>query len=147
MKHSGQMIGENWRITPGGGTAYYGTNATGADSVRGMVVIVGPADGAVIMPSSDTHPGGIVFESGISDGERMWINTQGPAWVLLEDGTGANRGDWLMTSSVAGRAVAHPKPTALGIPELYEHQRQIGYALIPASSGTNVLCATFLKLI
>jgi hypothetical protein len=147
MMHSGEIIGDKWRIVPGGGNAYLGVNATGAPSVRGTILGVGPVDGAIVFPGSETHPGGVAFESDIPDGDPLWIITMGPAWVLLEDGAGANRGDWLRMSPTAGRACAATKPTFHGIPELYEHMRQVGYALSTVSSGTDVLCPTFLKLI
>jgi len=146
-QHSGEIVGKDWKITPTGGNAFRGSNATGAVSIEGTVICVGPTAGAVVMASADTHPCGVFLESGISDGERIWTTVSGPAYVLLEDGTGAARGDWLMTSSQPGRAIANTKPTALGIPELYQHQRQIGYAVEDVAPGVDVMCLVFLKLI
>lgn len=140
-------MGLAWRLLDSGGKAFHGTNGTGAPTVAGTVVGVHPDDGFQLFPSSDTHPAGILVDSGDAPGARSWVAISGPLPVLLEDGTGANRGDWLATSSVPGRAVAMPKPVALGIPELYEHMRQVGYAVETVSPGTDVLCITLLKLI
>ena len=145
MMHSGEIIGAGWRIVTGGGTAFIGINRTGADSIRGTVVTQGPERGVVVFPGDDTHAGGVVYEDGISDGEPMWVVTFGPARVLLKDGTGATEADWLKTSDVAGRTEAAPKPTALGIPELYDHFRMAGFVIDTIEAGTDVLCLAFIR--
>jgi len=131
------------KLTIEGGIAVRLTNKTGANSVKGTVVV---ADNAVdnsfdFSIADEVQPIGVLYEDGIADGEEVFVVVVGIADVLLEDGTASTRGNWVRTSeNDAGRADAtNAAPPGGGIPELDIHMAEIGHCLESQSSGTDVL--------
>jgi len=126
-----------------GGKAYKYINGTGTTSVKGSVVKLDVFDDTVILnPADDPMPMGVVYEPGVADGQEMWVVTEGDAFVLLEDGTGATAGNWAKVSdSVSGRAdVSLTAPAGGTIAAIEDHFTEMGHCERSASSGTDVLC-------
>jgi hypothetical protein len=121
-------------ITKEGGTAVVLQNKTGAASVKGTVVVVDASvdDAFDTAGTTEQKHAGAVYDTGVADGSPCRVVRYGTAQVLLEDGTGATRGQFVQTSaSVGGRAVAQAGYPAAG--------RMIGMALETVSSGSDVL--------
>lgn len=119
-------------------------NKTGAVSVLGEAVIASTTvDNAVeLTAAAETNPIGAMGESGIADGELVWVGRMGPVQFLLEDGTASTHGNWVKTSDTdPGRVNAtNLNPPGGGIVQLDEHVREVGHATESHGSGTDVLC-------
>jgi hypothetical protein len=129
-------------FTAEGGRYLTMTNKTGAPSVKGSIVSTSSTTtgGFQLSASPYYDPVGIVYENGIADGSPCKIVIDGIADVLVKDGTGATRKNWVGPSDVAGRANASATdPPGGGISELQEHFKEIGHAQETKGSGTNVL--------
>lgn len=93
-------------FTSEGGIYEIFINKTGADSVKGTIVVASTSvDNAVsIAPAGSPMPIGVIYESGIADGSSVKVVVYGKAQVLLADGHAATHGYWCGVSSlVAGR--------------------------------------------
>ena len=126
------------KLTPEGGYAVLLTNKTGANSVKGSVVIADPAvDNAFeINPINGDMPFGVVYESGIADGSECWVVVSGIAEVLLVNTVASTRSYVAYSSgSVAGRI-----DIAASVPAATTHFKEIGHTLESKTGGTNVLC-------
>ena len=133
--HSGGKV----LITPEGGVAIKLTNKTGANSVKGTIVVADPdVDNAFEIAPADTQsPIGVVYEAGVADGSDAWVVVYGIAEVLLKDSTTSTRGYWAKVSDTNGRAditTSNP-PVATAA----EHSKEIGHGLESKSGGTDVL--------
>jgi hypothetical protein len=134
------------RITPEGGTAVWLVNKTGAPSVRGMIVRASTVvDGAFSIPVVDSNmPIGIVYDSGIPDGQPCRVVVGGIADVLLTDGTASTCGNWVRTGDALGsegtaRAdLAGPPGGGVNVHEA--HMAEIGHSLQTVGAGVGVLC-------
>ncbi len=156
MTDRGHLQGDEFcerkvKITPECGIAFLMINDTGFDSVKGTIVEcskVVPC-GYVISVVDSNHAMGVVYQSGIPDGQETWIVRLGYAFVLLEDGTASNHGNWVRTSlNQMGRADATGiDPPGGGIIELDNHLKEIGYAQESISAGTNKLCRIFVNFL
>lgn len=121
-------------------------NQTGGASVKGTVVE--PNAGAVAdrgfkaITADDPDPIGVVYESGIANGELTWVVVAGSAQILLQDSTAGTRGNWARVSaSQAGRVNSTAAaPPGGGVPELDQHVREVGHCAETVDAGTNVLC-------
>ena len=116
------------------------TNRTGAVSVKGTVVETSDAyDLAVKACGADEIDAiGVIMESGVADGDEVWVATSGIAQVLLEDGTAATRNYWVRTSTTqAGRADA---TTAAPPGAVLTHFGEVGHSLQNVAAGTDQLC-------
>lgn len=136
------QLGSQLHTADGGRASRY-INGTGAASVKGSIVKLDTTDSTVILnPADDPMPMGIVYEAGVANGEEMWVVTEGDAYVLLENSTGATAGNWAKSSdSVAGRAdVSGTAPTGGTIASLNDHFAEIGHCEKAAVAGTDVLC-------
>ena len=136
-------------ITDIGGLAVHATNKTGANSVKGTVIMTSTGtDGAFMTAGADsTATVGIVYEDGIADGDKCWVVISGIAQVLLKDNTASTRGYWVQMSDVAGRADATvAAPPGGGVPEIDNHMQEIGHAVQTQAAGTDVLCTIVLHL-
>ncbi len=81
---------------------------------------------------------GAMGESGIADGQPVWVARAGPVQFLLEDSTAATHGNWVQTSdSVAGRVDA-TNASAPGA--VIAHFQEVGHCVESKGSGTDVLC-------
>lgn len=105
------------RITPEGGIAVKLTNKTGSASIKGYCVTASDDfDNAVqLVPIGDPDCMGIVYESGIADGDEMWVITNGIAEVYFWDSTThghlARTGLASDTGEVSGQAFSEPIPS------------------------------------
>ena len=118
-------------------------NKSGAVSVRGELVEASTTtDNAVSLSTPDSnHAIGIFDESGVADGDYVWISCDVIVYVMLKDGTAGTHGNWVKTSDVAGRADATQlTPPAGGVALLDEHMQELGHCLESIGAGTDVLC-------
>ena len=71
------------KLTTDGGEASRMINKTGANSVKGTIVEIGPIDKSVKLANiDDIDPCGIMFDDGVPDGGWIWVVTGGKAKVL-----------------------------------------------------------------
>ena len=129
-------------LTPDGGSAIPLINKTGAASVKGTVVDASiTTDLAVAIEDiGDIDPIGVIYQSGIPDGDPVLVIISGVAEILIDDATAATSGDWAGTSDVtAGRAQANTEP-----PATVKHDQEIGHFVESKSSGTDVLAKAIL---
>lgn len=136
------------KFTPEGGVAVRLTNKTGAATVKGAIVCTEASiDNAFVLEEADGFdPFGVVYESGVADGEDAWVVVGGIAEVLLQDATASTRGYWVRTSTTtAGRADAtNAAPPGGTIGALETHLKEIGHCLESKTSGTGVLAKCIL---
>lgn len=138
----GALVGNasycNFKITKEGGYAIRLLNKTGANSVKGTVVMVSDTtDNAFKANIIDGDmPIGVVYESGIADGSACWVVVSGIADILLVDNIASTRGYVIYSSNTtAGRIdISENAPAAI------THFREIGHSLESKVAGTNVLC-------
>jgi hypothetical protein len=130
----------NVRRTPEGGIAIRLKNKTGAVSIKGTIVSGSPTDTEAfrVAVANSPVPFGIVYESGIADGELCWVVIQGVAEILIKDGTSATLSNWVGVSDTAGRATALGHPGTVP-PEADLHNREMGHCLETKAAGVNVL--------
>ncbi|MFA6867625.1 MAG: hypothetical protein WCR54_08960 [Clostridia bacterium] len=126
--------GGSW-FTPEGGSYETFINKTGANSIKGTIVVASTTtDNAVgIAPAETKMPIGVIYENGIADGSSVKVVTYGKADVLLKNGQAATNGYWCAVSDVNGRMYQESEPNTV------EHYREIGHSLESKSSGTDVL--------
>lgn len=130
------------KITDEGGLAILLTNKSGVATIKGTTVQASVNyDGAFeIAEANCKAPIGFMYEDGVVDGQDSWVVVSGIAEVLLKDSTATVRGNWMVTSDVAGRidgtATAPPGGT---LQAAETHFDEIGHSLQSASAGTDVL--------
>lgn len=127
------------RTTSEGGVAVRLVNKTGASSIKGTLIEPSDtAESAVELTEAESYDCiGVVYESGVADGELMWVVVYGIAEVLLKDGTAAAKGNWASTGDDSGRADCETTvPPGL----ILAHFREIGHCLEDKIAGTDVLC-------
>ena len=120
------------------------TNGSGGASVKGTILAASTtADNTVIVEANGYDPIGVCAESGIADGQPMWMWCNGSmAKVLFKDATAATRGNVALCDDVDGRAYDIAVPNAN--PVVAEHFREIGHVCESAEGGENVLACVFL---
>jgi len=132
-------------ITPIGGVAVKFINKTGATSVKGNVLeLSATTERAVRLQADEYDAMGVVYESGIADGEEMWVVITGIAEILLEDGTAGTLDYWVRASDTDGRGDMLPVPPGGTIQEIDNHFKEIGHCLQTVSAGTDILCKIIL---
>jgi hypothetical protein len=140
---TGDVLFKGRLYTNDGGVATRYINGTGAPSVKGTIMKLSTIPDTVILnPGSDPLPMGIVYESGIADGQEMWVTVAEDAYVLIEDGTTATVGNWVKVSDTqTGRADAsNLAPEGGTIQALEDHFGEIGHCEETVGSGTDILC-------
>lgn len=137
--------------TPEGGQARLYVNKTGAASVKGTAVVLGAAidESVIVAPADSPMVIGWIYNSGIADGEKVWVVGDGDCDALLQDSTAATRGYWVRSSiTQAGRVNATlAVPPGGGIPEIDQHFRECGHCEENVSSGTNKLARIHIHLL
>lgn len=136
------IFNDRFMITDAGGHAVRLINKTGAPSVKGTLVKAGTVDGSFIVTAADeAMPIGVVYQTGVADGDLCWVVNYGIAEVLLEDATASTAGYWCRTSTtVAGRGTMNTaSPPGGGITELDQHEREIGHCIESKAQGVNVI--------
>jgi hypothetical protein len=128
---------------PNGANYNFYINKTGAASIKGTLVMLSAStDDAVDVCSAGAEdPIGVIYDSGVADGSLVRVIKHGKAQVLLQDGTGSTRKNWVKVSDTqAGRADAtNALPPGGTVQALEEHLREVGHAAESVSSGTDVL--------
>lgn len=137
------FLNEKVMVTPLGGIAVKLTNKTGSASVKGSVVeCSSTTDNAFELETADDlNPIGVVYDSGVADGDDCWVVVAGVAEVLLQDSTASTRGYWVRTSATtAGRADAtNAAPPGGTVGALETHTKEMGHCLESKTAGTDVL--------
>lgn len=139
------LVTTNVKLTSEGGIAVLLTNDTGGSSVKGYIVEPSSnIDNAVkYTTNGDIDPVGVVYESGIPNGEKMWVVIAGIADVYY--GTIVTRGTFSRVSVLAdGVATGQAVNEALPVPPFAtdKHFQEIGHPL--ESRGTPGLAKTVL---
>lgn len=103
-------------LTPEGGVAVKVLNKTGAPSIKGYIVEPSlTTDNAVkYTDPGDSDPLGVVYESGVPDGNYMWIIVSGIADVYYRDTVTRatfSRVATAVESGTGGQAVNEALPT------------------------------------
>jgi hypothetical protein len=127
-------------LTPEGGIAVRLTNKTGVNSIKGTVVrcSTGTDNAFEVHPIADFDPIGVVYESGIADGQECWVVFNGRCEVLVQDGIAPARENWVGTSTVTnGRAWFGGVPVP---PTDARHFQEIGHCLETKLAGVGILC-------
>jgi hypothetical protein len=123
-------------------------NKTGALSVRGTLLELSDttANGVQANDADENHPIGVMEFSGVPDGGLCWVVTDGPAYVLIEDGTTATLHYWARVSITdAGRAdITNAEAPGGTITALENHLKEIGHCMESVGSGTDVLALVHL---
>ena len=141
QESAGDVIVGGLMYTADGGIAkqyiYKGASA----SVKGEVVHPSlTTENAVTIETSEFDSVGVVYESGIEDGNLVWVVFSGSAYVLLEDTTATAYGNWVYASAVDGRANGSlAQPAGGTISALTDHFKEIGHSLDTQVGGTDVL--------
>lgn len=131
--------------TAEGGIAVRLVNATGAASVKGSIVSAGTGtDGTFLLQAEEFDAMGVVYESGVANGQPCWVVVCGIAEVLLKDGTAATRGSWTKAADTDGRAEVTTPPVGVGALATSEHFREVGHCIQSAPAGVNVLAKVVL---
>lgn len=130
-------------VTGLGGIAIKMVNKTGAASVKGTLVAASTSVdyGVRVASAGEVGPVGVIFESGIADGEQVYVVIAGVAEVLLENSTLATHGNWVVTSSsAAGRVNATAtSPPGGDLQAAVLHFNEVGHCLESVTAGTNKL--------
>lgn len=124
------------RFTPEGGTAIRVLNKTGGASVKGTVVAASTVTANAVMtnPIDGDMPIGVMYETGIADGQLCWVVTSGIADVLFKDTVAPILGGVIYSSSVAGRV-----DISSTVPAATTHFKECGHSFEAKSAGANVL--------
>lgn len=124
-------------LTDDGNTIVRWKNGSGTTSVRGTLADPSTSeDNAVRIASAGSEDViGVFYESGIANGDDVWVATSGRVQMLLEDGVGAVRGQYLITSTTAGGRVE----AVSSLPSLFQRDRKVGMATESVAAGTDVL--------
>jgi len=129
------------KLTPEGGYAVLIANKTGTTTIKGTIVTKSNSfeNAIMINPASAYLPLGIVYESGVADGEECWIVISGKADVLFDDGVAPQGTYFAVVSSTPGTVIQYPNPSAYNM-------RIIGTVLESKTSGTNVLAKCMINI-
>lgn len=127
-------------VTPEGGHYVILLNKTGSASVKGTLVRPSTTTDYAFETQSDVYDTiGIVYDSGVADGQPCRIVVSGIADCLLEDSVGSTREHWLKASTVPGRCYSQTAPTGGGPLASDDHFKEIGHSLQTVTAGTNKL--------
>lgn len=109
-----------------------------ANSVKGTIVVASSTveNGVSVAPTSSPMPIGVIYESGISNGNPVKVVVYGKAEVLLEDNATASRGYWCgVSANQPGKMVQLST-----VPATTQHNTEIGHSLQSVGTGgTNIL--------
>jgi hypothetical protein len=136
---SGKTDRKTAHISDEGGFVTYLTNKTGAPSVKGTLVSASTTtDNAFGLQSNEYDAFGVVYESGIQDGDICPIVVSGIASVLLKDGVAVTRSMFVVAADTDGRANVVANPGS-GLPATDLHFKECGHFIESKAAGTNVL--------
>ncbi len=127
------------KLTPLGGYAVKLTNKTGANSIKGEIVIAstGTALAVALAGANETSSTGVFLEDGVSDGSEAWVVTGGLAEVKMDAG-GCALGDRIIAGATAGRG------TVSNTPAIAVHFQEIAHAHQIAAANGLAICAVHL---
>jgi hypothetical protein len=127
--------GGNSGFTSDGG--YYETfvNNTGT-SVKGTIVCASASvyNAVDIAPADAAYAIGVIYESGITNGNQVKVVVSGKAQVLLKNTLASTFGYWCGVSDTGGRMYQSPT-----VPSTTEYYREIGHSLESKTAGDDVL--------
>lgn len=128
--------------TDEGGFAIQFINRTGQPSKKGTIVSASNQyDYAVMFQANEYDAIGVVYESGIPDGQPVWVVISGIAEVLLKQGTASKCGNWCKSADDDGRALCSlTQPSGSGFNNAEDHFKEIGHCLETKLAGNDVLC-------
>jgi len=133
----------NVLFTADGGVAHKYINKTGALSVKGTCVEVSDsvANSVKVIGFDELDPIGFIYNSGIADGDDVWVVTNGKAYVLIQDGTTATADYWVRVSATqAGRVdITNAVPPGGTIAALESHLHECGHCNENVTSGIDKL--------
>lgn len=135
------LMASQVKISPEGGYLFPLINDSGIISEKGTVISMstGSIDSAYnITAANGINPIGVVYESGIMNGEKCLCVLNGIAQVLLQNDTATSRGNWASMSTDRGRITNTPTKSSISF------QQQVGFCMQETVSGTDVL--TLIKL-
>jgi hypothetical protein len=133
-----EKLSDLCKFTPEGGLAIRLKNGTGAASVKGSLVSASTTvDGSFVLQNNEFDTIGMVYETGIADGQLCWVVISGVAELLLKDSNGTTRGQLALAADTDGRAVAINVPSSN--PVAAEHFKEVGHFIESKTAGTNVL--------
>lgn len=122
-------------------------NRTGSQSVAGTIVQVSSGYNEAVELSNGYMPVGVIAQNNIPDGSPVWVQVAGYCDVLLEDNTGAARGNIIAASlSTPGRCKAYAIPTPPTGSNIELHWLRVGVAVGTVSGGIGVKVKILLKL-
>lgn len=128
-------------LTPIGGLAVKLTNATNANSVKGLAVAASTSSNfAFQVPTTHYNTIGIVYEDGVAANAETWVVVAGLADVL-HDGASTS-GDFVEVSGSVGRVSASLNFAGLSgeaVLTSSTHYKEIGYSLQSSASGSAAL--------
>lgn len=135
----------NMKFTPEGGLAVRVINKTGGASIKGYIVEVSNTTdmGVKYTDDDDIDPFGIVYDTGIADGEYIWVIVSGIAEVYY--GVAVTRATFSRVPVVAdGLASGQAMNEALPVPPFStdKHFQEIGHPI--ESIGAPGLAKTIL---
>ncbi len=112
-------------------------NKTGLSSVKGTLIEAhATTEFAFRLAVGNTYECiGVVYTTGIADGDRCLVIDRGIAEVLLKNATGCSPHDWMGASDVAGRAYSN----GASPPAAPTHFREVGHCFQTNAGGTDEL--------
>lgn len=115
-------------------------NGTGSISQKGKVAALSKtADNTVVTASDDSGViAGVIYESGILNGESVRVAISGETEVMLEDGQDALAGYWCGVGQNGGMYQKEQ-------PESEDLPKRIGYSLQSKTGGASVLAKVLLR--
>lgn len=122
------------KFTADGGLAVQYTNKTGADSIKGYVVMTSTAtaDAVELVAVNDVDPIGVFLDSGVPDGQPAWIVVSGRAYAYFIASVTLNHlARTFLTGesgAAAGKAMSEAKPSG-GSAAVEKHFAEIGHVL------------------
>lgn len=134
------------KFTREGGLAIRLTNSSGVASVKGKLVTAGLGidESVQISHANEIDVIGTFYESGIEDGQEVWVVVCGIADVLLADNTGSARGNWVEAAVDPGYALG----TETSPRSAPQHFREAGHSLQTVTAtgeGTHVMCRIMMR--
>ena len=120
------------KLTPEGGLAVRLTNKTGGNSIQGTIVNQAANDDNAfgLIPDDIPDPIGVVYETGIADGQECWVVTGGLGDIYFE--AAVTRGEFARVQVAAdggtvGYAIAEAVPTSPFATD--KHFQEVGHVL------------------
>ena len=108
-------------------------NSTTGTSVKGTIVVASTTDpgGVSAAPAGSVSPIGVIYESGIAQGQNVKVVTYGKAEVLLASDQTSHTGYWCGVSSLENGRMYQIEDAPIGTSS---HSQEIGHSLQTVST-------------